>query len=199
MDISHEPAVTECEISHVAARLSSCQHLEQSCSGTSLTSQSVPKKTHPLRYPWYHYWQRPADVSGSIWPRRNWPVNGQRQANLSGRSLTVKDVHFGSFISTSPFQTITADSQRDNSIWITKLFPWDVPLSRQWVPIESCALSLLINNMHDVFFIGTNWESELVLMELPVCSVPILPVSDRNTKQIDGPQQPINFAIYETY
>lgn len=43
VDICHELAVTKCEISHVSARLSSCQHLEQSWSGTSLTSQSVTK------------------------------------------------------------------------------------------------------------------------------------------------------------
>lgn len=43
MDICHELAVTKCEISHVSARLGSCQHLEQSWSGTGLGSQGVTK------------------------------------------------------------------------------------------------------------------------------------------------------------
>lgn len=43
VDICHELAVTKCEISHVSARLGSCQHLEQSWSGTGLGSQRVTK------------------------------------------------------------------------------------------------------------------------------------------------------------
>lgn len=44
VDICHELLVTKCEISHIPARLGSCQHLEQSWSGTRLRSQSVTKK-----------------------------------------------------------------------------------------------------------------------------------------------------------
>lgn len=43
VDICHELAVTKGEISHISARLSSCQHLQQSWKKRSLDSESVTK------------------------------------------------------------------------------------------------------------------------------------------------------------
>lgn len=48
VDICHELAVAEGEISHVAARLSSCQHLQQRWEGRKrhLDSEHAKKLTH---------------------------------------------------------------------------------------------------------------------------------------------------------
>lgn len=81
-------------------------------------------------------------------------VTGQLMAKAKPTSpveAELKTCALQQFSSPSLFQSIKADSQLESSIWMTKLFPRGVPLSREGVPIESCALSLLIDNMHDVF------------------------------------------------
>lgn len=89
VDICHELAVTKCEISHVSARLSSCQHLEQSWSGTSLTSQKRHKKKRIL-------FIIPGIITDTILltflgtsdPGETGQLMAKRQANFSNRSLT---------------------------------------------------------------------------------------------------------------
>lgn len=50
MDICHELAVAEGEISHVPARLGSCQHLQQRWEGRKrrLDSESAKKQKHKI-------------------------------------------------------------------------------------------------------------------------------------------------------
>lgn len=106
VDICHELAVTECEISHVSARLGSCQHLEQSWSGTSPTSHKRPKPRVRFIIPGII-----TDTGLLTFLGRSEPggTGQKRQANVSSRSLE-------GFHPTSIFRTIKGASQLEDSI-----------------------------------------------------------------------------------